>query len=174
MNNDYKSALSKIHLDDMKKEQMKQLFKKKHMNKKNKIIKSVVAAAAAVAIVVGTVSVGKMLGVKQDDSESFTLQVNAKEMKRADQVDVPDDYVYEVSLSGDDGDAVTYDTSFPITCKGKNIRTVTYSIQGAIFTVTNPINERIVIDGQKPDEDIWIPAGYNGMSKVKKEAHQYK
>ena len=52
------------------------------MNKKNKIIKSVVAAAAAVAIVVGTVSVGKMLGVKQDDSESFTLQVNAKEMKR--------------------------------------------------------------------------------------------
>ena len=82
MNNDYKSALSKIHLDDMKKEQMKQLFKKKHMNKKNKIIKSVVAAAAAVAIVVGTVSVGKMLGVKQDDSESFTLQVNAKEMKR--------------------------------------------------------------------------------------------
>ena len=36
MNNDYKSALSKIHLDDMKKEQMKQLFKKKHMNKKNK------------------------------------------------------------------------------------------------------------------------------------------
>ena len=114
MNNDYKSALSKIHLDDMKKEQMKQLFKKKHMNKKNKIIKSVVAAAAAVAIVVGTVSVGKMLGVKQDDSESFTLQVNAKEMKRADQVDVPDDYVYEVSLSGDDGDAVTYDTSFPI------------------------------------------------------------
>ena len=38
MNNDYKSALSKIHLDDMKKEQMKQLFKKKHMNKKNKII----------------------------------------------------------------------------------------------------------------------------------------
>ena len=27
MNNDYKSALSKIHLDDMKKEQMKQLFK---------------------------------------------------------------------------------------------------------------------------------------------------
>ena len=107
MNNDYKSALSKIHLDDMKKEQMKQLFKKKHMNKKNKIIKSVVAAAAAVAIVVGTVSVGKMLGVKQDDSESFTLQVNAKEMKRADQVDVPDDYVYEVSLSGDDGDAVT-------------------------------------------------------------------
>ena len=63
MNNDYKSALSKIHLDDMKKEQMKQLFKKKHMNKKNKIIKSVVAAAAAVAIVVGTVSVGKMLGV---------------------------------------------------------------------------------------------------------------
>ena len=174
MNNDYKSALSKIHLDDMKKEQMKQLFKKKHMNKKNKIIKSVVAAAAAVAIVVGTVSVGKMLGVKQDDSESFTLQVNAKEMKRADQVDVPDDYVYEVSLSGDDGDAVTYDTSFPITCKGKNIRTVTYSIQGAIFTVTNPINERIVIDGQKPDEDLWIPAGYNGMSKVKKEAHQYK
>lgn len=132
------------------------------------------AAAAAVAIVVGTVSVGKMLGVKQDDSESFTLQVNAKEMKRADQVDVPDDYVYEVSLSGDDGDAVTYDTSFPITCKGKNIRTVTYSIQGTIFTVTNPINERIVIDGQKPDEDIWIPAGYNGMSKVKKEAHQYK
>ena len=28
MNNDYKSALSKIHLDDSKKEQMKQLFKK--------------------------------------------------------------------------------------------------------------------------------------------------
>ena len=128
----------------------------------------------AAAAVVATVSVGKMLGVKQDDSESFTLRVNAKEMKRADQVDVPDDYVYDVSLSGDDGDAVTYDTSFPITCKGKNIRTVTYSIQGAIFTVTNPINERIVIDGQKPDEDLWIPAGYNGMSKVKKEAHQYK
>lgn len=155
MNNDYKSALSKIHLDDMKKEQMKQLFKKAY-EYKNKIIKSVVAAAAAVAIVVGTVSVGKMLGVKQDDSESFTLQVNAKEMKRADQVDVPDDYVYDVSLSGDDGDAVTY------------------AIQGTIFTVTNPINERIVIDGQKPDEDLWIPVGYNGMSKVKKEAHQYK
>ena len=31
MNNDYKSALSKIHLDDMKKEQMKQLFKKKQL-----------------------------------------------------------------------------------------------------------------------------------------------
>ena len=28
MNNDYKSTLSKIHLVDMKKEQMKQLFKK--------------------------------------------------------------------------------------------------------------------------------------------------
>lgn len=37
MNNDYKSALSKIHLDDMKKEQMKQLFKKKHMNKKKRL-----------------------------------------------------------------------------------------------------------------------------------------
>ena len=39
MNDDYKSALSKIHLNDIQKEQMKQLFKKKHMRRKNIIAK---------------------------------------------------------------------------------------------------------------------------------------
>lgn len=49
MNSDYKSALDKIHLEQEKKQEMKQLFRKKNMGRKIKFIKPVVAVAACMA-----------------------------------------------------------------------------------------------------------------------------
>lgn len=171
MNDDYKSALSKIHLNDIQKEQMKQLFKKKHMRRKNIIAKSIVAAAAAVALVLGTVGVGKMIGV--GDADCFTLQVNAKEMGQEGDTNISDDYVYDVSISSPGENTIAYNTEFPISCKGENISTVTYSVKGGLFQITNPVNERIVINGQKPSKELWMPSAYNDMTKEKKELNQY-
>ena len=43
MNSDYKSALDKIHLEQNKKEEMKQLFRKNNMRRKINFIKPAVA-----------------------------------------------------------------------------------------------------------------------------------
>ena len=53
MNSDYKSALDKIHLEQNKKEEMKQLFRKNNMRRKINFIKPAVAVAACMALVVG-------------------------------------------------------------------------------------------------------------------------
>ena len=49
MNSDYKSALDKIHLEQNKKEEMKQLFRKNNMRRKINFIKPAVAVAACMA-----------------------------------------------------------------------------------------------------------------------------
>ena len=44
MNSDYKSALDKIHLEQNKKEEMKQLFRKNNMRRKINFIKPALAS----------------------------------------------------------------------------------------------------------------------------------
>lgn len=171
MNDDYKSALNKIHLNDMQKEQMKQLFKKKRMRRKNVISKSIAAAAATVALVLGTIGVGKVAGV--GDADCFTLQVNAKEIGEEGDANISDDYVCDVSISSSEENSIAYNTEFPIICKGENISTVTYSVKGGLFQITNPVNERIVINGQKPSKELWMPSAYNDRTKEKMERNQY-
>lgn len=61
---------------------------------------------------------------------------------------------YESKSSGicGSGDDVNFGFGFPVKCEGKNIDTITYSIQNGIFVITNPAGESIVVRGQEPEQ----------------------
>lgn len=155
MNNNYKSALDKIHLNEKSKKEMKQLFKKNNMNKKVRFIKPVAAIAACMVLVVGISNFGNVNSQKSENG--FVIMVNAEELKSGKTV-INENLGFAGVVCENEGEGVSYNIEFPITCKGENISKVTYSVKNAVFQISNPEGESIVTDGIKPDKKIETPA----------------
>ena len=83
MNSDYKSALDKIHLEQEKKEEMKQLFRKNNMRRKINFINLEVAVAACMALVVGISQLGNNQATTNSQS-GFSIRVNAQTLTKGD------------------------------------------------------------------------------------------
>ncbi len=139
----YKNVMNKIKASDKAKAEAKSLFDTVNSKKNNNLIsientgienkKSkrkipvavVIAASLAIILALSAIVNIKNISLTEDDS-SFIFSVGAEEISNNPLV-VPDDITAR-GLSNN-----SYSISFPITCKGKNIESITYSIQNAVF-----------------------------------------
>lgn len=174
MNSDYKSALDKIHLEQNKKEEMKQLFKKNNMKRKINFIKPVAAVAACMALVVGISQIENNQATKTNGNV-FSVMVNAQTLTSGD-ASINDTNGFSGAMCGkvNDEDGLSYSVEFPVSCKGTNIEKITYSIKGAVFQVTNSSDKNIIVDGEKVSKKINVPGGYVGEESSKLDETEYE
>lgn len=179
MNNDYKSALEKITLSQSEKEKAKALFnkRKKENMRIKKFMKPIAAIAACMAIVLTVGTVTNYFPNKSENN-SFVLTVNAKELGTKNT-----SFVLTNGWAGGmcetEKGGITYNKHFPLKCKGTNISTITYTIKGGVFQITNPVGKSIVVDGKKADNYLSVPSisysdGKDGDKYSQSEATQYK
>ena len=148
--------------------------------KKSWIIKPVVAAAACATLMLGVsripdfTQVGKELqnssspNIAEAISNSFTVKVLAAGKKKTVEKKKPtpvlnqDGEKYSIwgGTSVDDKDLdykMFYRFAFPVTCEGKNIDTITYSINKGFFWVYAKKDVNYVLNGER----------YTGLDKLK-------
>ena len=161
MNSDYKSALDKLHLEQGKKEEMKQLFRKNNMRRKINFIKPAVAVAACMALVVGLGQIGSNPTTK-NNQYSFSIRLNAQTLEKGDAA-IDDAKGFAGAMCGsEENRQVSYSIEFPVTCKGKNIDKITYDIKDAVFQITNPEGNSIVKEGKKTSKLLNVPGSRAG------------
>lgn len=139
---------------------------KGNQNPQNRNLKRLLKPAAAIAACLALtltahtagLNLGKLAGNPAGSTasgNSFVITAYAKELTKtgkiyADQYTVAADESFEGSMEEMQGMEFT----FPVTCKGENIDTVTYTIQNGAFQISNPIGSNIVISGEElADED---------------------
>lgn len=172
MNNDYRSALNKIYPAKEKTAEVKQLFKSRSMRRKN-LIKPVIAVAACMALAIGVGSFGNAWNIGKSITtvaNGFTVQVNAKTLDSTKGVSISNDLGFVGGISEGDKGVVGYDTEFPVTCSGDNIKKITYSIDGGVFQISSKKNDSVVVEGNKVDNMVNTPAA---MPKGSNEICQY-
>ncbi len=156
----YKRTFDDITLEESEKDKAKALFLQADVRireeamkmKTKKMIRGTVAFAAALAVILSA----NMLfsSWKQGTENSFTMLAYAKELTKGGEVYSME---YEsknsgICGSGTYGDDVSFGFGFPVKCVGKNIDTITYTIQNGIFVITNPAGESIVVRGEEPEQ----------------------
>ena len=172
MNSDYKSALDKLHLEQGKKEEMKQLFRKNNMRRKINLIKPAVAVAACMALVVGLGQIGSNPTTK-NNQYSFSIRLNAQTLEKGDAA-IDDAKGFAGAMCGsEENRQVSYSIEFPVTCKGKNIDKITYDIKDAVFQITNPEGNSIVKEGKKTSKLLNVPGSIAGCDDKNTKEEDY-
>lgn len=172
MNSDYKSALKQIHLEQGKKEEMKQLFRKNNMRRKINFIKPAVAVAACMALVVGLGQIGSNPTTK-NNRYGFSIRLNAQTLAKS-KTAIDDAKGFAGAMCGsEEKGQVSYLVEFPVSCKGKNIDKITYSIKDAVFQITNPEGNSIVTEGKKSSKTFNTPSAIAGCDDKKTKEDEY-
>lgn len=172
MNSDYKSALDKIHLEQEKKEEMKQLFRKNNMRRKINFIKPTVAVAACMALVVGISQIGNSQATN-NNQYSFSIRVNAQTLTKGDSsIDGEKGFSGAMCDSEENGQ-VSYIIEFPVTCNGKNIDKITYDIKDAAFQITNSKGKSIIKEGNKTSKTLNVPGAIAGCDDKNTKEEEY-
>ena len=172
MNSDYKSALDKIHLEQNKKEEMKQLFRKNNMRRKINFIKPAVAVVACMALFVGISQLGNNQATTNSQS-GFSIRVNAQTLTKGDS-SIDDTNGFAGAMCGsEENSQVSYSIEFPVTCKGKNIDKITYDIKDAVFQITNPEGNSIVKEGKKTSKLLNVPGSIAGCDDKNTKEEDY-
>lgn len=172
MNSDYKSALDKLHLEQGKKEEMKQLFRKNNMRRKINFIKPAVAVAACMALVVGLGQIGSNPTTK-NNQYSFSIRLNAQTLEKG-YAAIDDAKGFAGAMcSSEENSQVSYSIEFPVTCKGKNIDNITYDIKDAVFQITNPEGKSIVKEGKKTSKLLNVPGSIAGCDDKNTKEEDY-
>lgn len=172
MNSDYKSALDKIHLEQNKKEEMKQLFRKNNMRRKINFIKPAVAVVACMALFVGISQLGNNQATTNSQS-GFSIRVNAQTLTKGD-LSIDDTNGFAGAMCGsEENSQVSYSIEFPVTCKGKNIDKITYDIKDAVFQITNPEGNSIVKEGKKTSKLLNVPGSIAGCDDKNTKEEDY-
>lgn len=161
----YKQTIEKMTLPDSEKEKAKRLFHEADRKRKprtlTKFVKPSLAVAAACAIILaGNNVIPNLSRITNTASEtetsenSCTLTVYAQELKKDEKVILKnlDDMSSYGSMHDYTNKVLTYNYEFPVKCKGKNIKTITYSIDGpAYFEHRYPQGHSILTDGKEAD-----------------------
>ncbi len=184
MREEYKSVFDKMKLSEEGKDRAKALFyevderKEKTMGWR-KVIRPAAVAAASLALIVAANAVVPALHknitkapenvAEKTDSvldKYFTVTAYAKELTKTGKV-FSEDYSGIISgICGNaDGSSVSYNFEFPVEVKGKNIDTVTYTINDGAFCINHPKGKNIVVAGKKLDKMLNVP----GESKEAEE-----
>ncbi|MGN0482573.1 MAG: hypothetical protein ACI4HI_03380 [Lachnospiraceae bacterium] len=162
----YKQTLDKLTLDDAEKEKAKRLFttadSKNNPAKITKFLKPAIAVACAIAILITSSAFipnfpnawFHTFTGKKSNENSCTLTVYAQELTKNERVSLKNfsSIHHYGGLLDRENKLQTFDCEFPVTCKGKNIKTITYSIDGpAYFENRYPEGHSILTDGINAD-----------------------
>lgn len=152
----YKRTFDDIILEDAEKDKVKALFLQADLRKEDTKMKTKkrIQEAAVCAAALAVILLANMLystSWRQGTQNCFTVLAYARELTKGGEVYSTE---YESKSSGicGSGDDVNFGFGFPVKCEGKNIDTITYSIQNGIFVITNPAGESIVVRGQEPEQ----------------------
>ena len=190
MREQYKSALDKIKLSDLQKEQLRDLYyadsKERKYHAKRRSFGPVAVLAACLALVIAAGTVVPMLQSRwegaSDNTEGnstdhtrtgnyFAITAYAKELTKTGKV-FPDEYMSLSYVMGGDnvGENVDFSFAFPVKCVGKNIDTITYSIDEGLFQIGTQTDGRksIVVDGEEVEETIEAGANIIGFESSEK------
>ena len=145
-------------------------MKSKENIKRRKFAVIAVSAAACMIAVVTAVSMkgGRMRPVPDvaeipsdmvsTSEETFTLAIMGAELEKDKPVQLVSDsslitekYAGDWMIEGREGSGVSYCITVPFTCRGNNIKNVTYSINNGAFQIVQPTEESIIVDGQLYD-----------------------
>lgn len=131
------------------------LYRKVRKSRK-KFVKIFAAVAACLALILGINASGTFtIGTDKDTDQTvaenspFVITCYAKELEKG--VSVPlkfagyDENGYVLN-GGEDYESVAYSTGMCFKCEGDNIATVTYSIKGAVFVVSEKKGADIITD----------------------------
>ena len=159
----------------IKEERENTMKKEKRIQKKSAVI--IVAAACMAAVVTAvTVKVGWIrpasdaaeMDVTEIPSnmvsateESFTLAIMGAELEKDKPVQLVSDsslitekYAGDWMIESREGGGVAYCINVPFSCRGNNIKNVTYSINNGAFQIVQPAGESIIVDGQLYDGEL--------------------
>lgn len=151
----------------------------------NKIFKPVaaVAACAAIVAVVGSGTLGHIVGGNDTSISStanpvqqlvngYSVVVKAAEGKKLEkgvEAILSKDKKGGSAWGGDDAKrTVSYCIDFPVSCKGNNIKTVTYEINDGAFVIQNPVGKSNLLDYVKGPKELDTPS-ISYYDKKKKE-----
>ena len=151
--NRYTQAVSKIKAPEGAVEKMlktaESFEKKEKVIHMKKWIKSAVAASVAVAVTAGAIIGFNLLGSK---ANSFVMTVNAAEITKDNPVSVG---IGEGGMSiATKDDGMEYYIDLPLSVKGENIKSVTYSVDKDAIAVHCRKDNNPVIDGDVVSESI--------------------
>ena len=151
--NRYTQAVSKIKAPEGAVEKMlktaESFEKKEKVIHMKKWIKSAVAASVAVAVTAGAIIGFNLLGSK---ANSFVMTVNAAEITKDNPVSVG---LGEGGMSiAQKDDGMEYYIDLPLSVKGENIKSVTYSVDKDAIAVHCRKDNNPVIDGDVVSESI--------------------
>ena len=151
--NRYTQAVSKIKAPEGAVEKMlktaESFEKKEKVIHMKKWIKSAVAASVAVAVTTGAIIGFNLLGSK---ANSFVMTVNAAEITKDNPISVG---IGEGGMSiATKDDGMEYYIDLPLSVKGENIKSVTYSVDKDAIAVHCRKDNNPVIDGDVVSESI--------------------
>ena len=130
----YQGVLDEVHASDELMQRIKLMDTKRIKTKRIKLISISAAAACLAAVIMMTVIIGSFRG----KADSFVLKANAAEIGGEAFVEI----AKVAPVGGEsgvvvDGDKTTFSCScivpFALYCDGRNIKTITYSIENAVF-----------------------------------------
>ena len=151
--NRYTQAVSRIKAPEGAVEKMlktaESFEKKEKVIHMKKWIKSAVAASVAVAVTAGAIIGFNLLGSK---ANSFVMTVNAAEITKDNPISVG---IGEGGMSiATKDDGMEYYIDLPLSVKGENIKSVTYSVDKDAIAVHCRKDNNPVIDGDVVSESI--------------------
>ncbi|MDD3747101.1 MAG: hypothetical protein PHD70_11605 [Anaerostipes sp.] len=162
MKKDYINTMNKIKLNSDKKDNLKKLLNQSNQEEKNnmKIIKfKPMAAAACMAVILVTTLMGNIALTNNKTKDNyFSVSVKAKELAKVSD-NSKDTYITDANALGESHNGYfSYDLDFPVKCKGKNIDKIRYTINEGCFQISNPKDADIVIDSEKVEKKLDLPA----------------
>lgn len=177
MDNYYKSALDKIKLNESEKNKAKALFFKERGTRKESgkhtggLLKTAAVAAAALALILTANAVYAHFGGSKEpmsgageNYDQFTITAYAKELTKTEQVYADKVESGTGGMSGN-SEEISFSFWFPFECRGKNIDTITYTIQNGAFQVTAPAGRSPVIDGEEVADPIDASVSFRTISE---------
>ncbi len=142
----YQESLDRLHMSEEAEQRIKDLYNKADLGKERKGMRigKLMRPAAAIAACLAIVLVihlwfdnGNMDQVVSEITNSFTVEVMAKELTKDTPVPVKTDKAANSSALGGDPQKriICYSIAMPVKCKGENIKSITYRINKGAFQI---------------------------------------
>ena len=157
--NRYTKAVDEIKAPERAVEKMMKTMKdfeeKEKVISMKKWIKGAVAASLVVAVTAGSVIGFNLFGNKAENA--FVMKVGAAELSAEKSVSIGIDEDKGLNLSEGSDSIAAFSVGTAIVCEGKDIKSVTYSVDSGSLIVTSRRDNNPVISGTKSEDNRSYP-----------------
>ena len=169
--NRYTKAVDEIKAPERAVEKMMKTMKdfeeKEKVISMKKWIKGAVAASLVVAVTAGSVIGFNLFGNKAENA--FVMKVGAAELSAEKSVSIGIDEDKGLNLSEGSDSIAAFSVGMPIVCEGKDIKSVTYSVDSGSLIVTSRRDNNPVISGTKSEDNRSYPYSLSMTEEDRKE-----